>query len=155
MPTPIPLHKRPAVWFGALALLAPVSFLLAIPWLRDQADSLVYLFAGLAATLTVTCSMALAVLKDRKLDEWHRSGARFASQWGWLAGSAVLAVAMAFPPVQDAVLSLAGLWSGETAPDPRLVLLTFILGFMATVFLQMVATLALGAVWRYRMSRAG
>lgn len=154
MSSPTPIHTRPAVWFGGLALLAPVSFLLATPWLRNQPDDLVYLFAGLAATLTVTSSMALAVLKDRKLDEWHRSGARFANQWGWLAGSGFLAVAMAFPFVQDGVLALANTLSGEAAPDRKLILMTFLLGFMATVFLQMLATLLIGAIWRYRMSRS-
>lgn len=154
MSSSVSLHKRPAIWFGSAALLAPISFLIAVPWLREQPDGLVYLIAGLASTLTVTSSMALAVLKDRKLDEWHRSGARFANQWGWLAGSGLLAVAMAVPPVQDAVLALASSASGEDAPYRKLVLMTFLLGFMATVFLQMLATLLLGAIWRYRMSRA-
>ena len=50
----------------------PVMFIAAIPWLKQQPESVVYLCAGIAATGTVVASFVLAIQKHQKFDEWHR-----------------------------------------------------------------------------------
>lgn len=139
---------------ATLAVVSPISFIAAIPWLRQQPDVLVYIFAGIAATLTVAASFALAVLKDRELDEWHRSAARFSSQWGWLTGAGLVALLLALPPVHDLIVGLAASSAQVPEPDRQLVLLTFMFGFMAVVGAQMACTLLLSLIWRFWMSRS-
>ena len=41
----------------------PVMFIAAIPWLKQQPESVVYLCAGIAATGTVVASFVLAIQK--------------------------------------------------------------------------------------------
>ncbi len=87
------------------------------------------------------------------MDEWHRSAARFSSQWGWLAGGGLVAVLLALPPIQSLIVSSAATWSQSPDPDQKLVLLTFTLGLMAVVATQAVSTLLLSLGWRFWMSR--
>lgn len=131
----------------------PILFVVGIPWLKQQPDSVVYLCAGVAAVGTVVASLLLAMQKDRKLDEWHRSAARFSSQWGWLAGAGVIAILLSFPPVQNVIVAVSGSLGDVTAPDRTLVLMAFTVGFMSVVFAQMICTLLISAGWRFRMSR--
>lgn len=132
----------------------PISFIAAMPWLRHQADSVVYLFAGIAATGTVIASFLLAIQKDQTFDEWHRSAARFSSQWGWLAGAGLVAILLSFPPLQNTIVSISGSLGDVPDPDKVLVLMAFTVGFISVVIAQMVCTLMLSAGWRYWMSRS-
>ena len=150
--TTAPVAKKSVL---AAAIIAPASFLAAIPWLKEQPDGIVYLFAGIAATITVLCSFALAVIEDRKMDEWHRTASRFASQWGWLAGGGIVALLLALPPVHQLIVAAAGALARVADPDPTLVIMAFTLGFMAVVFTQMLCTMGLSILWRSRKSRAG
>lgn len=152
----IPRTKAPGAkkWLMALAVTAPVAFLASIPWLQEQADGLVYLFAGLAAMLTVVSSFAIAVMEEQGMDEWHRAASRFAGQWGWLAGGGTVALLLALPPVHRIVIAASSALSGAVDPDPTLVLMAFTLGFMAVVFAQMLCTVVLSVAWRTRKSRA-
>lgn len=151
-------EKKPAwgakKWVLAAAIIAPISFLAAIPWLKEQSDGTVYLFAGIAATITVLCSFALSILEERKMDEWHRTAARFASQWGWITGSGIVALLLALPPFHDAIIAMAGSLARVAEPDRVLVLLAFTLGFMAVVLMQTICTWTLSVIWRSRKSRA-
>jgi len=139
---------------AAVAVVLPAAFLLSLPWLRTQPDGLVYLFAGLAALGTVGASLLLAVIKDREIDEFHREGERFSIQWGWLSGSASFAILMAVPVVQDLVIAAAAAISGIAAPDKKLVLLTFMAGFVAVLFMQTICTIAFSLLWHGRMARS-
>lgn len=136
------------------AILTPIAFLAAIPWLKDQPDGVVYLFAGIAATITVLCSFAIAVIEERKMDEWHRTASRFATQWGWLAGGGLVALLLALPPVHTAIIAASGALAQEANPDQGLVLMAFTLGFMAVIVAQMLCTLVLSMIWRHNKSRA-
>jgi len=149
-----PGTTRGKKWVGAAALLAPIIFLAAIPWLKEQPDGIVQLFAGIAATITVLCSFALAIIDDRRMDEWHRAASRFSTQWGWLAGGGTVALLLSLPPVQAIITKSSGVLAGVDNPDTKLVLMAFMLGFMAVVITQMLCTLALSAFWRSRMSRS-
>ena len=140
--------------FSILAIGFPIAFLVSIPWLKQQPDSIVYLCAGIAATGTVVASFVLAIHKDQEFDEWHRSAARFSSQWGWLAGASVIAILLSVPPVQDAIVATAGNLAGVTAPDHTLTLMAFTVGFMGVVLAQMICTQILSAAWRFWMSRS-
>jgi hypothetical protein len=135
-------------------VVPPITILAAIPWLKQQSDGLAFLTTGIAATLTIVSSFALAILHDRQTDEWHRSNARFSSQWGWTAGSALIALLLALPPIRDLIVSGAELWGGEPHPDHRLVVVTFTFGFMAVVAAQGLCTLLLSVGWAYWKSRS-
>ena len=137
-----------------LMLVPPISFVAALPWLKQQPDGLVYLVTGITSALTVAASFLLAVLYDRKLDEWQRSNARFSSQWGWTAGACLVALLLALPPVHDLIVSGAAIWGGEPNPDRRLVVTTFAFGFMAVVAAQGVCTVLLSIGWVMWKSRA-
>ncbi len=146
--------KRASMIAAAFAFLAPASFLLSIPWLKaQQSEALVYLCAGIAATITIAASFVMAIIGDRKMDEWHRSAARFAQQWGWISGAGLIALLLALPPVQDLIFALtSGLNDGQTV-DREAAIITFVAGFMAVVVAQSICTMVLSAVWRARMSR--
>lgn len=147
------LNARPRTVAAILMVLFPVSFLVAVPWLRGQSDTMAHLFGGIAATGTVAASFVLAVLKDQDLDEWHRGAARFSNQWGWLAGGGLVAILQGIPLFQNLVVDVArGLVAHSDTPEP-LILFAFMLGFMAVIVAQMICTLALSKGWRSWMSR--
>jgi hypothetical protein len=137
-----------------LMVVPPISFLAALPWLKHQPDGLILVVSGIATTVTVVASLALAILHDRKLDEWQRSNARFSSQWGWTAGACLVALLLALPPLQDLIVSGAATWGGTPNPDRRLVLTTFAFGFMAVVAAQGVCTVLLSIGWVLWKSRS-
>lgn len=137
----------------AFMIVPPIAFVVSIPWLKQQSDSVVFLTA-IAATLTIVASLALSVAHDRHVDEWQRSAARFASQWGLAAGSALVGLALALPLIHDWIVSGAEIWGGVPDPDRRLVLTTFSFGFMATVLAQGVCTALLGFGWTFWKSRS-
>lgn len=140
-------------WLAAAAIIAPISFLVSMPWLKGQSDMVVYAAAGAAAFIVIAASMMLAILKDGEMDEWHRSAGRFASQWGWITGGSVIALLLAVPPVQDLIVHTASTFAGDGAFDRSAVLLTFTLGFMAVMVAQSISTVVLNLIWRARMSR--
>lgn len=110
----------PPLAFGAAIVLPPLSFLVALPWLKQQPDELVFLFTGIAATLTIAGSFALSILHDRQIDEWQRSAARFSSQWGLAVGGGLVALLLVLPPIHDLIVSGAAIWGGEPNPDRQL-----------------------------------
>ena len=138
---------------AVVMVVPPIAIVAAIPWLRQQPDGLVFLLTGIAATLTVLASIALAVLNDRQIDEWQRSNARFSSQWGWTVGASLIALLLAVPAVRDLIVSGAAVWGGVPDPDARLVVTTFTLGFVAVVVAQAVCTFLLSLGWHFWMSR--
>lgn len=141
--------------FLVVIMIAPTAaILMSIPWLKQQPDGLALLLTGVAGTLTVLASIALAVLNDRELDEWQRTNARFASQWGWTVGAGLLAMLLALPPVRGLIISGAAIWGGMPDPDARLVITTFTFGFMAAVITQVLCIALLSLGWHLWMSRA-
>ncbi len=151
-------HRRARPLFfallAALMVVPPIAVFVSSPWLKQQPDGLVFLLTGIAATLTVVASLALAVLHDRKIDEWQRSNARFSSQWGWTAGASLVALLLALPPFRDWIVSLVANWAEAPNPDQRLVLVTFTFGFMAVVVAQLVCTALLSIGWAFWKSRS-
>lgn len=150
--------KVPHVALFAAALVPGGIFLAAIPWLKEQPDSLVFLLAGVTAVIAVAAGLAHSILNDRASDEWHRSGARFATQWGWLTGLSLMAVLVALPPFHDLIFSTVS-WAAinlahEPVPDREVVILTFTLGFIAVVIMQTIATVVMSIWWFSRMSRS-
>lgn len=137
----------------ALTVLPPLSVLVAVPWLRHQPAAMVFLFTGVAAATTILASLALTALSDRSMDQWHRSAARFSSQWGWTAGSSLVALLIALAPIRELIVS----WMVRVAPAPdpahNLVLLAFVFGFMTVVIAQSLCALALNIGWRVWMTR--
>ena len=145
---------RAKKWAMAAAIAAPIIFAASLPWLQNLPDALIFLATGIVVTITVAASFVVAVYEDRKLDEWHRAAARFANQWGWIAGSGVVALLLALPPFHQLVMSAAGAVAGVANPDRTLVLIAFTFGFMAVVLLQALCIAVLSIIWRARKSRA-
>lgn len=142
----------------ALGVVPPIVFLAAIPWLKQQPDALVFLFAGIASTLAVVAGFSFSVLADRQMDEWQRSNARFSNQWGWLAGISLVALLLALPPIHDLIVSIVS-WAATTfahapTPDREVALLTFTFGFITVVLAQIVCTVLLSIGWFSWMSRS-
>ena len=150
---PSVLNIRPKTLATSLMVLFPVSFIVAVPWLREQSVPSVQIFAGIAATGTVVASFVLAVLKDQDLDEWHREAARFSNQWGWLAGSGLIAILQGIPAFQTLIIDIASGLVAQTESSDTQVLFAFALGFMAVILAQMICILALSKGWRSWMSR--
>ena len=151
-----PQHNK-SKWTPVLVffMTAPaIAFLSATPILKNQSDGLVYLLGGLASFTVISAAMLLAIIKDKQADEWARSNARFSSHWGYLGGGAIVALALSLPVVREAIVSVVGGALDETTIDDSLVLMSFTAGFMATIFMQMIAILVIGLVWRIWMSRA-
>ncbi|WP_339870482.1 hypothetical protein [uncultured Brevundimonas sp.] len=147
------LNRSRILALALVMLVPPIAIVAAIPWLRQQPEGLGVLLTGIAATLTVVSSIALAVLKDRQIDEWQRSNARFSSQWGWMVGAGMVALLLAVPAVRDLIVSSASVWGGVPNPDARLVVTTFTFGFMAVVVTQAICTMLLSLGWHVLMSR--
>ena len=101
----------------------------------------------------IASAMLLASIKDKQADEWARSNARFSSHWGYLGGGSIVALSLSLPFVRDMIVSVANN-SSEAPVDDSLVMMSFTAGFMATIFMQMIAILVIGVVWRMWMSRA-
>ena len=146
-------NKRPKAIAGILMVLFPISFLIAIPWLKEQPDTVVYLFSGIAATGTVVSGFVLAIFKDQELDEWHRGAARFSNQWGWLAGGGLVAILQGIPPFRSVVVHISSSLAGSADSSSAQVAFAFMLGFMAVILAQVICILALHKGWRFWMSR--
>lgn len=154
----VPKSKVPNLALVALAIVPGVGFLAAIPWLKEQPDAVVFLAAGLVTVVAVVAGMAHSIMSDRALDEWHRSGSRFASQWGWLTGLCVVVLLMALPPVHDLLFSIVS-WAAVNlahapVPDREVVLLTFTFAFVTVSMIQTISTALLAIGWFSWMSRS-
>ena len=145
--------KRSQTLAMGLMLFFPISFLVAVPWLKEQPEGTLYLVAGIAATGTVIASYILAVLKDNDLDEWQRGAARFSNQWGWLAGSGLVAILQSIPAFRQLVVDAACSLAAGTGSSDQQIVFAFFLGFLAVVLAQMLCILALNRGWRFWMSR--
>jgi hypothetical protein len=137
--------------FSALCAIPPIAFVIAIPWLKQQPDGVVFAFTGITSVLTIMSSIALSVLHDRGMDEWQRTNARFSSQWGWTAGASLIAMSLALPPVHDLIVSLAANFAPN--PDREMALIVFTAGFMAVVMAQVLCTVLLSIGWTMWKSR--
>jgi hypothetical protein len=138
----------------ALMVLPPIAVFTAMPWLKQQPDGVGFLFAGAASVLTIVASFLLAILHDRTIDEWQRSAARFSVQWGWAAGSSLVALLLALPPIRDLIVSTAATWADAPDPEHDLVVLAFVSGFMAVIIAQLACIALLSVGWAWWMSRA-
>lgn len=150
--------RVPHLALFALAFVPTIGFLAAIPWLKQQPPSTVFLAAGIVTVLAVAAGLTHSVLSDRAQDEWHRSGARFASQWGWLTGMCVVALLIALPPVHDLLFSVVS-WAAVNlahapVPDREVVLLTFTFAFVTVSIIQTISTMLLAIGWFSWMSRS-
>ena len=153
MPAPRKSVSPLQIALFAVMIIAPLSVLIAIPWLKDQPDDFVYLYSGVAAALTVAAAFASSVLQDRQLDEWQRTNARFSSQWGWAAGAGIVALLMSVPPLRDWMVATVADVADVANPDQTLVILAFAFGFGAVVLVQGLCTVVLSIAWVYWKSR--
>ena len=142
------------VTLAALCFVPGISVIASIPWLKQQPDDLVFLLSGIAAAVTIAASLVLAVLHDRRMDEWERSNSRFSSFWGDAAGTSLVALLLVVPPFRDWVVSVVANWADASNPDQKLVILSFVFGFMAVVLARVVFMALLSIGWALWMSRS-
>lgn len=148
-------EKRKSPWTPVLIFLMaapPIAFLIAIPFLREQPDNIVFLITGAASFLVVSTSVALTILKERRADEWTRSGGRFSTYWGYIGGAGFIALLLNIPAFRDFIATTATAMKGAPVDD-TLVQMAFTAGFMASVLAQMVFILIFSLFWRIWMSR--
>lgn len=129
-----------------LILVAAIAMAAAFPWLVEQPQqTFLPLFSG-AAILLIVFSAVFAFSYDRRTDEWQKAAARFSSQWGFWAGTA-LAMLLLFP---------IGVWMRSWAPGPYLdyVRVGFVFGLMAVMITQVLCVALLYAAWTLWMSRS-
>ncbi|MDX2275455.1 MAG: hypothetical protein NW206_08390 [Hyphomonadaceae bacterium] len=135
-------------------MIAPLIAIFAVqPWLKQQPGELVSLLTAAAATITVAACLSFGILVDRQSDEYNRGNARFSSQWGWIVGSALVALLLALPAFRELIVSWAAAWAEAPNPDQKLVVLAFTLGVGVIAVAQAMcsALLSLGwAVWKSR-----
>jgi len=141
------------VLLAIIAIALPSSFLISLPWLKQQPDWVIYLCTAIAAIGTIICSLLLAMRQYQRCDEWHRNAVQFSSHWGWLAGGALVVILLAIPQLQSSIVALSGVLGDVSAPDERLVLMTFILGVICVIFAQTICAMLFSAGWRYWMSK--
>ena len=137
----------------AVMVVTPVLFLGAMPWLKHAPEAVVMTLAGIAALIVIGGGWVLNARCERRQDEVQRAGSRFASYWGHAIGGGLVVLAVLAPPVQDALMGIAGRLASPGAvieEDP--VILLFLGGVMATVLTQALCTAGLFAVWKQRMA---
>ncbi len=143
----------PMLLLLVLMIAAPAALLLSLPWLKQQPQGTIFLLAGITSAIAVATSFAFAVLHDRQLDEWQRSNARFSTQWGWAAGTGVVALLMALPPFRDFVVNTVAAVAQAPDPNHKLVTLAFAAGFGAVIIGQTFCTALLSVGWALWKSR--
>lgn len=150
--------RLPHLLLIAIAIVPAIIFLAAIPWLKQQPDSLVFLLSGITSVLAIVAGFSHSILSDRQADEWHRTGARFSQQWGWLTGLCVVTFLIALPPFHDFLFAVMSWVAVNLAlapvPDREMVLLTFVFGLMTVVVMQTLSTIVLAIGWFSWMSRS-
>ncbi len=153
MPSPRKAGTPLQMALFAVMILAPISVLIAIPWLKQQPDNFVFLYSGVAAAITVVAAFANSILFDRQLDEWQRTNARFSAQWGWAAGAGLMALLLSLPIFREWMVSVVADLADATNPDDTLVILAFTFGFGGVVLVQGLCTTLLSIGWTYWKSR--
>ncbi len=146
---PVRKSRLPLLALIALCILPGLSVFASLPWLKQQSDGTIYLLTGLAAVLTIAASLALAILHDRKLDEWERSNSRFSSFWGDAVGTSLVALLLAVPPGRDWIVSVVSSWSGTPDAGSKVIIIAVVFGFIATVMARAVCMTAFSLGWSF------
>lgn len=148
-------QTRPRLYAALLALcfLPGLGIVLSIPWLKQQPDDLVFLLSGVAAAVTIFASLALAILHDQYMDEWQRSNSRFSTFWGDATGTSLIALLLAVPAFRDWIVALVADWADAPDANAKLVIITFVSGFMAVVIARITFTVFLSIGWTFWKSR--
>src|SRR3546814_17993666 len=97
-----PLGKigRCVLWFSPVVIVV-VGFLAAIPWLKQQNDTLVLALTAVASIFVVGCALFISHRLQRDLDEVQIASEGFASSRGWLWGAMATRILLALPPRTD------------------------------------------------------
>jgi hypothetical protein len=146
---------RPRLYALLVALCVAPGVLVfgAFPWLRQQPDDLIFLVTGIAGTLTILASLALAIVHDRSIDEWQKSNSRFSSHWGEAAGTSLVALLLNLPPGREWIVSVVADWADVPNPDAKLVILAFVFGFGTIVLARAVCMAVASIGWTFWKSR--
>jgi hypothetical protein len=86
---------------------------------------------------------------QRGVDEVRKASARFAGQWGAVAGQIAFVLLMLLPPFQRLMTAVVVELAGDpgTTVDRTVVAFSALLGFMAVVLLQTIGAFVVGVIW--------
>jgi hypothetical protein len=136
----------------ALCFVPGATVFASLPWLKQQPDNLVFLITGIAGFVTILASLALSIVFDRRMDEWERSNSRFSSFWGDAAGTSLVALLLCLPAGREWIVDTVANWADAARTD-QLVILGFVLGFVAVVGSRVVCMAVLSIGWTLWKSR--
>src|SRR5690606_6146072 len=126
-------------------VLVPVAIFASVPWLRQQSDAVALGISAAAAIFVMGYSVLVAERMNRGLDEVQLAGQRFAHTKGMTIVSIGAVLVMLFPPLMNALVSLANT-IGAGSPD-KAVKLGITIGFMLVVILQTLGMAAVSVWW--------
>lgn len=131
------------------AVLVPVAFFAAMPWLKNLDRTTVLLITAATAIFEMAYANYLSYRAQRGLDEVQRAGGAFAHQWGAPAGHVIFVLLLLLPPVQEAVSALVTRFAADhgAGSDRMVVVLAMMLGFCAVVLLQAIGACVVQAIW--------
>ena len=147
----MPSRSRSPLTFSMIVTLlvlagTAIGMAAGFPWLLQQPREMIVPVSAGAMILVFGACFTLAVLTDRRTDEWHRSAARFSSQWGHGAGLC-LAMLLMFP---------LSAWIESWAPGRYrdFVQLGFMFAFMGVMIAQVACVALLHLAWTLWKSRS-
>lgn len=145
---------RAALWLSPVVLVV-VTFFAAIPWLKEQDDTLVLTLTGVLAASVIGYGMFLSQRIQGHMDEVQIASQGYASSRaaGWGAGAAGLVLLL--PPVTNRLIDLATTLSSSasSAPDRGAVHVALALGVVLCVLLQVMANIVASMIWQRRMGQ--
>ncbi|HEY7885461.1 MAG TPA: hypothetical protein VIC08_10985 [Cellvibrionaceae bacterium] len=139
---------RCVLWFSPVAIV-PIAFIAAVPWLKQQSDTLVLGLTAVASIFVMGYSVFLAARVNRRLDEVEIAGQRFANTKGMTIGTIAAALVIICPPLINALVGLANTMS--TGSPEAAIKIGITIGFMLVVLLQTLGTIAVAIWWGRRL----
>lgn len=149
--TPVTIARRALLVAPIVAI--PIAFFAAIPWLKQQDQTVALAIAGATAILVMGYSAVLAARATRRLDEVELAGQRFAQAQGWTIGIIAGGLVLVFPPAMNALTELAnGLAGAMGDGSPEVAVRTaIVIGFMMVIILQTLGMVAASIWWGRRL----
>ena len=153
------MTTNPVGMLGRYALsLSPVvivvvGFFAAIPWLKQQNDTLVLTLTAAASIFVMGYGHFITHRLQRHLDEVQIASQGFASSRGWVWGATATAVLLMLPPVTNRLIDIANMLStgSPDTSDRGAVHVALFFGLMLLVLIQCAAVIVASVIWQRRM----
>lgn len=139
---------RGALWILP-AVLVLVAFFAALPWLKTIGRPMALLVTAAVVIFVMGYARYLSFRAQRAMDEVQRAGGAFAAEWGVPAGQAAFGLLLVLPPFKDFATAIVSKFAVDpgTTVDGTIVVFSLALGFVGVVFLQIIGTVIVQAIW--------